>query len=117
MIAPGIEINLEGTTVIMTSALLNLPVKTDVWPGHVLIFLFAPILSELVQVRLQTSTFLSKHKIVGNKNFAPERIFTLGRKTCRSCVSGKRQYLPVKMKNLPDNPRLPALISRPGAYH
>jgi hypothetical protein len=32
MIAPGLEINLEGTTVIMTSALLNLPVKKDVWP-------------------------------------------------------------------------------------
>jgi hypothetical protein len=65
--------------------------------GHVLIFLFASIFSDLVQVWLQTSTFLSKHKIVWNNNFAREHIFTLERKARRSCVSAKRQYLPVRM--------------------
>jgi hypothetical protein len=28
-----LKINLEGTPAMMTGALLNLPVKTDVWPA------------------------------------------------------------------------------------
>jgi hypothetical protein len=65
-----------------------------------------------VELTGETFAFLGKHEIVGNKNSLGNALFTLEKLAGHACQV-RDSICRSKWKNLPDNDRWTALISRP----